>query len=442
MHKSGIALILALLHVPLYFFIPLASQHDSGAVLSQYLGSASLICMGLTQLMATRAPGLEMVFGGLDQIYKLHKWLGLGALAAFLLHDTIDAELDGLGRETALTDIAETAGEISLYGMLILLTITVLTFVPYHLWKKTHKLMGAFFALSAFHFAFIQKPFGLYDPLGLYILFFCVLGILAYLVTLAPAGLYRARHRYRVTRIENAGDAVALSLQPEARGIRHHPGQFAFIHFDDDALGEPHPFTISSAPKSDRSLRFTVKPCGDYTSHMARALKVGSTAHVSGAFGHFRKPKTSAPQIWIAGGIGITPFLAWLDSPETISGPVHLFYCVRNQAAAAHLEDLDRAIEAHPSVQLHLIESRSRGRLNAEVIRKKAAVVLKDAHVFFCGPEAMRETLIRDLTRLGLRRSRFHYEEFEIRSGIGIRKFAKWLARRFTGKLTRPAPAH
>ena len=113
-------MIAAAVLLPLVWFLPLAGARDPIAVLSQYFGSVALILMGLSQLMATRWPGVETVFGGLDRVYVLHKWLGVGALAMILLHDTIDAEMSGLDPVAFLEEIAETFGELSLYGILIL----------------------------------------------------------------------------------------------------------------------------------------------------------------------------------------------------------------------------------------------------------------------------------------------------------------------------------
>ena len=84
--------------------------------------------------------------------------LGVIAMVAMGLHDIIDAEMNGL-RGGPLAGIAEDIGEISLYGLLVLVLASVITFIPYHLWKWSHRLIGIFFALGAFHFFFIEKPF-------------------------------------------------------------------------------------------------------------------------------------------------------------------------------------------------------------------------------------------------------------------------------------------
>ena len=137
--------------------------------------------------------------------------------------------------------------------MLILGLVTVLTFVPYHLWRWTHRLMGAAFALCAAHYALITKPFALGDPVGLYVLAFCVLGIACYAYTLALYARVPGPARYRVQSAEHGADTLRVELQPEGRGLRHRAGLFVFLEFELDGLTEAHPFTIASAPRDDRS---------------------------------------------------------------------------------------------------------------------------------------------------------------------------------------------
>ena len=155
----GLAMVVLAIAAPLSWLPKIARGRDIIALFSQYLGMSALIAMAISQMIATRVAPVEWIFGGLDRAYVLHKWLGIGALVAILLHDTIDAEMTGLGRDTLLAEAAETAGEIALYGFLILLVVTVATFVLYHLWRWTHRLMGVFFVFGAFHFLFILKPF-------------------------------------------------------------------------------------------------------------------------------------------------------------------------------------------------------------------------------------------------------------------------------------------
>ena len=427
MRPLGLMLIAAAFILPAMWFSDLAARHDQAALFSQFLGACALIAMGISQLLATRLSGLEFVFGGLDRIYVLHKWLGIAALALVVLHDTIDAEMDGLGAETTITEIAESLGEISLYGLLILGTVSVLTFVPYHLWKHTHKFMGGFFAASALHFAFIQKPFANGDPLGLYVLAFCGLGVAAYLYSLIPSGTFRGWRPYSIANLERTGGALAVTLQPDGRPIRHRAGQFAFVQFTQPGLTEVHPFTISKAADSAGLLRFTIKELGDFTGQLDQALEPhalepGASVRVSGPFGHFRSRPDSQPQVWIASGVGITPFMAWAQALPETGGPVHLFYSARTRAGAPHLDELEAIAHEKPNLHLHFVDTQHEARLTARRILDACGETPAHLHVAFCGPEPMRRSLMRQFSDAGLPSRRFRFEAFEIRSGLGIRR--------------------
>ena len=283
MRVFGLLLIAVLILLPLIWLPAIGVGKDQSALFSQYIGLVALIAMALGQTISTRWGIVETIFGSLDQSYRIHKWLGIGALVAVLVHDTIDAEMRGIGRPGALEDVAETAGEISLYGLLILVLITVATFIPYNLWKFTHRLIGTFFVLGAFHYIFILKPYGNFDPLGIYMLVICTVGTIAYLYTSAPRG-FRPYRKYKVTSASKAGNALAIDMEPLGKPVKHRAGQFAFFSFVDAGMTEPHPFTISSTPREDGSLRITVAPLGDFTTRLMNRVKAGQDLRVEGPF--------------------------------------------------------------------------------------------------------------------------------------------------------------
>lgn len=446
MRPIGLALIAAAALLPVYWYVPLGANRDGVALFSQYLGSAALILMGINQFLATRAPGLETLFGPLDRIYVLHKWLGVIALVAMGLHDIIDAEMDGL-RGGPLSGVAEDVGEISLYGLMILILASVITFIPYHLWKWSHRIIGVFFVLGAFHYFFIEKPFANTDPLGIYVSAFCLLGIISYiwmsvLRPMAPRG-----HSYEVDLVRRVGGLTELILLPKGRGMKHKAGQFAFLSIDGGGLGEEHPFTLSGAPADDRVLRFSIKDLGDYTDRLQRKVQPGMKATVSGPFGHFALPKGRDPQIWIGAGVGITPFLAFADSLKSAdTGPVKLYYCVREWDDIPYAVELERLAEEVETLELIIVNSTEGIRLNADRIVSDLGGDVSQAYVFFCGPVQMRKALKSGLVLKGLRASRFHFEEFEMRTGIGLGALAAWLWDRGTLEMekrlaSKPEPA-
>lgn len=432
MRVTGLFLILVAFVVPVPWFLQLANQYPSGAVFSQYLGVLALISMGIGQVLAARLPGAEALFGGLDRIYVLHKWLAVFAMVCLGLHDVIDAEIDGLGPETLLMDIAEDIGEVVLYALLILVFVTITTFIPYTYWRWSHRFIGLFYALGVFHFVFIQKPYDNFDPVSLYVLGFCAAGVLSYLYMVLLYARLPGPAKYRVSSVVSYDGASEISLRPEGKGIRHRAGQFAFFGFDLPGLSEIHPFTISACPTSDRDLKICVKALGGYTDDLIKAVREGTSVGVFGAFGHFRQSSKDTPQIWIAAGIGITPFMSWARQlNDKNSGPIHLYYLLKSDKNAPFVDELKDLASAHNSFRLTVHSSATQGRLDAAEILKVHQDHIKEAGVSYCGPTALRQQLRLDLIKAGLKKSRFHFEEFEIRSGIGLLAFAGWVMKRF-----------
>ena len=141
----------------------------------------------------------------------------------------------------------------------------------------------------------------------------------------------------------------------------------------------------------------------------------GETA-LEGPYGgfDFAAREADGRQVWVAGGIGVTPFLARLrelrEKGRRADG-VALFYSVRNDAVDAfggELADLCRAT----GVQLQRWESDAQGPLPAALIGRQAG---RGSSVWFCGPSAWGESLRLWLRNAGLPGGAFHREYFEFR---------------------------
>jgi len=89
---------------------------------------------------------------------------------------------------------------------------------------------------------------------------------------------------------------------------------------------------------ADREIRVGVKALGDCTRRI-QSVEPGVLARVHGAFGTFLAERPAAPQLWLAGGIGITPFLALLRAGP-LSQQTTLVYLYRAEADAAFLQEL------------------------------------------------------------------------------------------------------
>ncbi len=133
-------------------------------------------------------------------------------------------------------------------------------------------------------------------------------------------------------------------------------------------------------------------------------------------YGMFDYTLGRAHQLWIAGGIGIAPFLSWLAALDP-QDPyrIDLFYSASTAADAVYLAELRAAERRLGSLlRVHPVFTRAEGQLTGEKVAALAEVS-PDTHAFLCGPSAMVDALSRDLHRAGVPREHIHAEHFAFR---------------------------
>ena len=105
---------------------------------------------------------------------------------------------------------------------------------------------------------------------------------------------------------------------------------------------------------------------------------------------------------------------------------------MRSLDAAAHLSELEALAASKDNLTLHIQNSATDGRATADSILAKTGLTTERLTVAFCGPAIMRKALIAGFQKQGLASRRFQYEEFEIRTGIGLRRLGNILFERAT----------
>jgi predicted ferric reductase len=193
----------------------------------------------------------------------------------------------------------------------------------------------------------------------------------------------------------------------------HKSGQFAFVSFDQKE-GQ-HPYTIASDwDPNNPSIMFITKALGDYTNYLPEKLNIGDKAIVEGPYGCFTFKDSCKRQIWIGGGIGITPFIARMKhlAHNPKSQVIDLFHCASELEPDA-LNKLTADAKA-ANVKLHVIINSRDGHLTGEKLRK-IVPDWKSASVWFCGPIGFGKVLRKDLLESGLSSSNFHQELFNMR---------------------------
>ena len=397
-------------------------------------GLLSIAMMSLAMFLSTRPAWLETPLGGMDRVYRTHKWAGILAVSFAVVHWLVE-EIVGdilkamVGREgripkeqftgflEVMRDLAKDMGEWAFYLVLAMLFITLWKRFPYKTWRVVHQAMPVLYLMLALHAAMLAPIDYWAQPVGILIALLGAAGIYGALYSLVGR-IGRARQASgTVTAIEQAApDVLTVSCQLDNHWRGHRPGQFAFITFDEKEGA--HPFTIASADRGDLSISFQIKALGDYTRTLGKRLEVGHAVKVEGPYGRFdlARQDSSAQQIWIAGGIGVTPFLAWLDALQQTSSPVSadLHYCTRDRANDPFVARLEASCAALPGIHLHIHGAQQGETLSATDVAA-AQASSRRSEIWFCGPQGLAEKLKHELGRIGQGRFSFHQEAFEMR---------------------------
>ncbi|MCB0989859.1 MAG: ferredoxin reductase family protein [Acidimicrobiales bacterium] len=403
-------------------------EHGSSVAFGLFIGSVSIVLMAWSFVLAVRIRLLEPLFGGLDRMYKAHRWAGTAAVVAMFLHTQVDAEIEGgiRGASRALANSAEDLASVAQYLLYALVGISLLRVIPYRWWRQTHKLLGIPFLFASAHFFTAQKPYANSSGWGRYFAVVMIAGALAWIWRVVGRDGIARGSRYRVLSQQVSGSTTELTLAPQDRRIEFRPGQFASVKIAARTMAEPHMFSIASSPDDDQ-LVFHIRALGDWSDRLLHTDVVGETVWVEGPYGRFRPlpDNDSAGIVWVAGGVGITPFLSAVASLKPGDIRPLLIYCVRNPDDAVGIDQLEHAA-AQGLIRLELFVSSHRGRLDSEVLAGMVGGSLEGTHVAVCGPQGLIDTVESTAHTMGA--ASIATEDFDIRSGVGpevSREFAQ-----------------
>lgn len=384
------------------------------AVLGMSLFATSLI-------LSARYKFLENIFYGLNKVYKYHGRIGKTAFYLMLFHPFLVfySYFGNLNMIDFLNFITPREGNwavgfgtIGLSLLIILISLTIYFRPKYHIWKRTHKLMGLAFFFGGLHAFLVPGNVSSFLPLKIYMLTLAGFGIFSYIYHTVLGFYTTKKYSYLISSVLDLGENITeVRLKPTGETINFTPGQYAFISFlDKNITPESHPFSFSSNINSNE-ISFTIKNLGDYTSKI-KDLKENTIAKIEGPFGKFSyKEALDKKQIWIAGGIGITPFLSMAKSiKEEDDFSVDLYYCVRNEKEAVYLEELIKLKNDKLNIIPHF--SDSMGFINANIIKEKSGLI--ERSIFICSPVPMIKILRKQFIEFGILNNKIHSEEFSL----------------------------
>jgi predicted ferric reductase len=449
-HLLGWGVTTLLCLVPVVFWVhmhPISTIHGFPAIMlsiGRVTGLVGMVMYAMNLVYATRLRFLEWFFGGLNRVYIAHHMLGGLALAFLSLHPLFLAlryvqvslqqaallllpngilPLPALFSRHAvlhgqvLEQWAIFFGIIAFWGMVVLLLVTFFINIPYRIWLFTHKFLGVAFFFGGLHVLFITSDTSKNGPLKYYILTITVLGLIAYIYKTLAGKILIRRYKYTVDSLRVVGGSVMeIYLKAQSSALNFKPGQFVFVRFLNAHKGgvssEWHPFSISSAPHEPH-LRISVKGLGDYTNKL-NGLLPGVQAEVEGAYGRFSYTKAdNRDQIWVAGGIGITPFLSMARSLPPTGYRIDLYYSVKTSSELIDWKALE-LIGSHRKNNFRIfpyIGDQQKGHLSADFIEQNSGG-LAGKEIFICGPPPMMDGLRAQFKKKAVPGVRLHTEEF------------------------------
>lgn len=392
--------------------------------------------MAMAIVIAARPAWLERVTKTpLDALYRWHRTLGFWALGLSVVHWVTKTLMQPILALMTLEPVpkivrGELAGfdlfwsqlrgfsvESSIWATVLALLLGAMVFVKairYSKWLLWHKLFSVLFILLSVHSIRLMDPADAFLPLGWINIAVTLVG-LRYSAVLLVRGAGREKTvKAAVTDVRVDRDVTLLTVRPE-KPLSVRPGEFAFLATDGE---EKHPFSVASV-RPDGTLLFAVKALGDYTTNTVPTIAAGDVVSVEGPWGAFTPAFLEADgkdgshhEVWVAGGVGIAPFYAWLESAakrKNAAPCAKLVWCIRDRAA----EPLFGRIEwlaRKAGVSLDVVESK--------IARLDAAALFREGlpeSLALCAGTGLSNAVIDAYLKAGGKRSAVRREHFDWR---------------------------
>ncbi len=408
-----IAVVIAALLPAMLVISSLPFDLYGAGILSGWLGTG-LICASL--LLMIREPVWAAWFGGLQRMYQWHHIMGVAGYVLLLAHPLLlashffELDLDTVWAYLSpfSSDLLNQAGWIGLIGFMLGLAATFSPRLPYSLWRRLHLLLVA--ALAA-GFAHIGITAGFSASLTAALL---VAGAaLSWRLLRGDYGM--GAFPYEVNAVSHPSEHITeVVLRPLAKPLRIVQGQFVSAAFFEGphfrGCGEFHPYTVSKTAE-DGSLSLSVKASGDCTRHI-QSLEPGVAVRLQGPYGIFLLDRPSSPEVWIAGGIGITPFLALLRS-RAVTQKTDLIYVHREHEHVPYEEELHAYATNQAKLHVH---SLMMGNDPAPLFTRLENIDgLITRQIYLCGPPLLIAKVTGWLREQGVPGQHIHFEQFDFR---------------------------
>lgn len=400
------------------------SSHINATTLTLYFSTVTGY-LGVTLLLWMYTLGAKSIFGlwfsDIAPIMKIHRLLGTYGAIAILLHPLLVLYSYGESLLYPLIPHISTAferhvtlGRIAflLFAIIWLSSALLRKKMGHRPWKYIHYLAYICLPFALLHIPGTGSQYLSHEIIKAY--FFVI--VIAYLIisVVRLRGFINSdKHAYVISRHGQISNGTyLLEAKPVGSRSEPKPGQYVYIKLG--VLSEDHPFSVVTTNEVDGTLTLAYRTTGRFTDYL-KDQEPGTKLLVSDAHGSFLEPlHTDEPTVFIAGGIGITPFVAPIL--QSSNDEMWLFYANRTHETSTFNAQLAQALGAR-SISIYSQENavgehEEHGYITPGILRK----YLRRPELYnyyICGPELFMEATKAALTTLGVDCEKIRTEAFE-----------------------------
>jgi glycine betaine catabolism B len=198
-------------------------------------------------------------------------------------------------------------------------------------------------------------------------------------------------------------DVTSFILEPEGK-LEWKPGQYMHYFLPHPNIDDRHDdrwFTISSAPFEGHA-QITTRFSPESSSFKAalKMLPIGAEIEAEGPEGEFVVSDPDRNYIFIAGGIGITPFRSILAQADHDGQKLNVTLLYGNRDNNIIFKDeLDRLVERNPNLKIEYIVDPEK---IDEAKLKEAIESVENPYIYLSGPEPMVEAFEEQVKNMGV----------------------------------------
>ena len=375
-------------------------------------------------LLSIRLPWMERAVG-LDRLLIWHRIAGdtMGLLLGLHIATSVMAEmpmrgglvntiLDLTGREPYM---ALTASGAMIIGVVIVSSLKAMrNKLAYETWYFVHLTAYLGLVLSFSHqitlgtiLSSVTLVRWLWVVMSVYIVFMVLFGRWSEVVS-------AVRHPLRIVDIRReTSDSLSILIGgPHISRFSGEAGQFVSLRMlVPGQWWKTNPYSLSNSPSTD-GMRITIKDRGDASSAV-RKLRVGDRVAVEGPYGIITPSLFDGYKpLFVAGGVGVTPVRAMLESLPTNSQPIVLLRAAKEKDIP-HYDEICAMTKARGGQVLTVVGRtaalKGQDPFSGKILQK-AIPHLSEYMAFVCGPTSLTFAARKGLIEAGLPSSRVHLE--------------------------------